>query len=354
MKLFAASVSVIIYGSIAFAGDMPANLKPLATTAIETDESARKINSAAAIKQANAPRMAAAATTSATLIGSEIALFESLRSNNYGSGTCQNARFYFDGPISPISYRTGDATTISIMAAVAAVVGPVHNQQLTGMITGSGPAASISRLSSPNQCIPSYVSVFSNDPNSFEWAEWLYGMFFNVGTQRAYAAVYNEFHGEDGYSTSQGWYSADGLAISDNKGRTFQDIAPAPNHVIARPTFLFTPGDPARPVGYGGITSIVLSPKDNYFYAVSAYISQDYSVVNYCLLRTNNLDDPMSWRAWDGTGFVGSFIPEAMIAPPAWRCRLVSFTWGGITTSKNLLALAGAPMVRIPIRCPTT
>ena len=175
MKLFAASVSVIIYGSIAFAGDMPANLKPLATTAIETDESARKINSAAAIKQANAPRMAAAATTSATLIGSEIALFESLRSNNYGSGTCQNARFYFDGPISPISYRTGDATTISIMAAVAAVVGPVHNQQLTGMITGSGPAASISRLSSPNQCIPSYVSVFSNDPNSFEWAEWLTG-----------------------------------------------------------------------------------------------------------------------------------------------------------------------------------
>jgi len=238
------------------------------------------------------------------LVGNYIPLFDVLTSHNYGTGTCSNANFWFDGPISPVSYKTGSTTTVSILGALSS-----YNQQVVGTITGSGSTASITAVHSPNACIPSYVSVFDNSLTSFQWGEWLYGTFFNAGTNKMYSTIYNEFYGPNGYTNHQGWYSADGLAISTNFGRTFSHIALAPNHVIARPTFLFTPGDPNQQIGYGGMTSILLSPKDNYFYSLTSFTNADHTFSANCLMRTDNLDDPTSWRVWNGIKFADSFYP---------------------------------------------
>ena len=251
---------------------------------------------------AEKPTSISAATASVTLVGSYISLFTV--PNDYASNSCSGTRkIWFDGPISPVSYKATPSSTptVSVLGALSGT-----NQQIVGAITSGG---AISHLFSPNACVPSYTSVFSNDVNSFEWGEWLYGTFFNAATKKMYSTMYNEFYGPNGYTTHQGWYSADGLAISTNFGKTFFKIAPAPAHVIARPTFLFRPGDTNRQIGYGGVTSIVLSPKDNYFYAFTGFTAADYSFSANCLMRTNNLDDPTSWRVWNGSGFNGAFFP---------------------------------------------
>jgi hypothetical protein len=202
---------------------------------------------------------------------------------------------------------------VSVIGALA-----LYNQQVVGTITGSGSTASISSLASPNGCIPSFVSAFSNDSTSFTWGEWLYGTFFNAATKKMYSTIYNEFYGPNGYTNHQGWYSADGLAISNDFGRTFSRIATPPYHVIARPTFLFSPGDPNNQTGYGGVSDIVLSPKDNYFYAFTSFSNPAPLYGGNCLMRTDNLDDPTSWRVWDGNGFNGSFFPPNQA--PGYDC----------------------------------
>jgi hypothetical protein len=266
------------------------------------------------------------ADTSVSLVGDPITLFNVSKLNNYPGMCYGHPKFYFDGPLSPVSYQTGSSTTISAIAAIAD-----SNQQLVGTITGSGSTASISTpLVSPNQCYPSFFGAFSNESDSFTWGEWLYGTFFNAATKTMYSNIYNEFYGPYSYGppydngTHQGWYSADGLAVSTNFGRNFDRIAPAPDHVIARPTFLFIPGDPTQQTGYGGLGSIVLSPKDNYFYAFTTFSNPPplYSGGNI-LMRTDNLDDPTSWRVWDGNGFNGSFFPPGQ--GPGYDCSTNQF-----------------------------
>ena len=64
-----------------------------------------------------------------------------------------------------------------------------------------------------------------------------------------------------------------------------------------------------------------------YFYAMpyaEAYGAQEIGV---CVMRTRNLADPDSWRAWDGTGFNRRFInPYVDPRPPAQHvCEPVAF-----------------------------
>ena len=64
-------------------------------------------------------------------------------------------------------------------------------------------------------------------------------------------------------------------------------------------------------------TTLVLSPKDNRFYAFEKFSNIAHTIDNApYLMRTDNLDNPQSWRIWDGTGFNASFYPPN--SPPGW------------------------------------
>lgn len=272
---------------------------------------------------------------SVSLIGPYIALYDIPKD----SSGCDSHNIWMDGAISPVSYKnppTSSTVTINIMATLSK-----YSQPLLGTINPNG---TITALYQPSGCAaPSFVSAFSINSNSFTWGEWLYGMFFNAPLHKTYATIYNEFYGPNGYNlvNKPGWYSADGLATSTNYGVTFSRLAtkgPPPNHVIARPTFTYAPAPSPVPTplppqtGYGGISSIVLSPKDNYFYGIPHWAPQYGSTDTgrFILMRTANLDDPSSWRVWSGgTTFSGSFwsgaTPVGYDPPSSTRIPITVF-----------------------------
>jgi hypothetical protein len=54
--------------------------------------------------------------------------------------------------------------------------------------------------------------------------------------------------------------------------------------------------------GYRTPSNIVLGP-DGYYYALFEHLDWSSDVSGSCVMRTDALSDPASWRAWNGIGF---------------------------------------------------
>ncbi len=67
----------------------------------------------------------------------------------------------------------------------------------------------------------------------------------------------------------------------------------------------YTPDTAA--VGLFSPSNIVRGPED-YFYALAKVGANLTGRQTVCLMRTDNLDDPSSWRFWDGKEFDGVFV----------------------------------------------
>ncbi len=123
-------------------------------------------------------------------------------------------------------------------------------------------------------------------------------------------------------------------AVSTDGGRTFTQPAP-PGQLIATPPYQYDP-DWMRSLWQP--SNIVLNPGDGYYYAL---IQRDehsgsgsVNVQGMCLMRTQALDDPASWRAWDGGGFNLAFVNPYLdpgLDPSAQTCALVSPELGALT-----------------------
>jgi hypothetical protein len=93
-------------------------------------------------------------------------------------------------------------------------------------------------------------------------------------------------------------------AVSTDGGRSFTQ-PPSPDNLIAAPPAPYTPD--AGSFAMWQPSNIVLNPHDGYYYAMVARIHAPYEqgghVNSACVMRTQSLDDPATWRAWDGEGF---------------------------------------------------
>jgi hypothetical protein len=160
---------------------------------------------------------------------------------------------------------------------------------------------------------PQLRSDFDPDPSQFNDSE-LIGSTYTLDGQRIYAIVHNEYRGDthgaarpDQCETGERLRCLDTsftLAVSDDAGATFSDIAPAPNHLIA--TFPSQYDDDGVPSGIRQPSTVIKGP-DDYFYLhgnISAVPDQRQWI---CAMRTKDLDDPASWRYWDGNDYVGEF-----------------------------------------------
>jgi hypothetical protein len=58
-------------------------------------------------------------------------------------------------------------------------------------------------------------------------------------------------------------------------------------------------------VGYFNPTNII--ERDGFYYALFGASAYGAQKAGKCLVRTDRLDDPASWRAWDGSGFTVRF-----------------------------------------------
>jgi hypothetical protein len=162
-------------------------------------------------------------------------------------------------------------------------------------------------------------SDFNPDPSKFNDSEWLAAPYTEDGNT-IYAIVHNEYRG-DTHNTARPNQcpSGDRLTcldtsvtevISTDRGASFHDILEPPNHMVA--TMPYTFNDQGVPSGLRQPSNII-QDKDGYFYVytnISDYPEDpaDFPPQWVCVMRTDDLSDPASWRFWDGEGFNGQFV----------------------------------------------
>ena len=138
--------------------------------------------------------------------------------------------------------------------------------------------------------------------------DWMSG-FYTTDGQEVFALNHAEYHGHEhpGYCGEQFArcrYNAVTLSRSTNGGELYVRPNP-PSHLVAAMPYRYVPGDGR----YGFFTPSNIIEKDGWFYNM-VLVSATYEAQRggVCLMRTQDLADPKSWRAWDGTGFNVRFI----------------------------------------------
>jgi hypothetical protein len=175
-------------------------------------------------------------------------------------------------------------------------------------------------------CAQPHRSALDPRPESYENNEWLWSP-YRVGASW-HVLIHNEFHDPTSINCRPEylcWYNSITYAVSTDSAYSFVKPSP-PAHVVAPAPRVWTP--PETPVqqwhvdGYHEPTNIVLGP-DGYYYALMrlkrVWPPTGIDLRGVCAMRTKTLNDPASWRAWDGNGFnlalespyvAGSEVPE--------------------------------------------
>jgi hypothetical protein len=165
------------------------------------------------------------------------------------------------------------------------------------------------------------------DPSMYDDREWVASPYTLDGTT-VYALLHNEYLGSQhpGQCSTQFpncWMNSITLASSTNGGMTYTHVA-APNHLVGSVPYVYTKDVPSY--GYSSPSNIVKRP-DGYYYALVHAEAYQAQPPGACLMRTNNLADPKSWRAWDGSSFSVQFIdPYRSSLPPSQHiCQPVGY-----------------------------
>jgi hypothetical protein len=154
------------------------------------------------------------------------------------------------------------------------------------------------------------ASDMDADPSEYNDKEWISAVYTLDGVN-IHALVHNEFQGNThpGMCPSGNyfdcWYNSITYASSMDMGLTYTH-AQAPQHRVANVPYKYVAGD--GPYGIFGGSNIIRNRKDGYYYMLlhlEAYGEQDWGVG---VIRTQTLEDPESWRCWDGEGFNATFI----------------------------------------------
>ena len=201
-----------------------------------------------------------------------------------------------------------------------------------------------------------YRSQEDPEPSHFSDRDWLTST-FSIDGRRVMALMHSEY---DPWSFSQNrcpfkgtreqvncWWVSITYALSNDGGYTFTRPPPAQSVVAAAP-MVWNPQNRAGPMGYRGPTNIL--QVGNYYYAMInsfKFLNQAYGP---CMMRTTNLLDPKSWRAWNGSSFSVQFVnpyQEHVASPEAHTCTSVMA--GEVnamaidTATGRYLAIADAP-----------
>jgi hypothetical protein len=170
-----------------------------------------------------------------------------------------------------------------------------------------------------------------SDPSQYDDRNgWLTGHYTADG-QTIYALVHSEYHGirHPGWCQGEPFikcrYNSATFAKSTDGGATFQH-APGAAALVAALPYRYVPGDGRY--GYFAPSNIV---QWNGWYYSLLLVSSQYREqrAGTCVMRTQNLDDPKSWRAWDGDGYNVRFVDPYRESPePTGRhvCEPVSPT----------------------------
>ena len=194
-------------------------------------------------------------------------------------------------------------------------------------------------------CEPALISADKRTPESYENWEWLWAVYREGDKWHAF--VHNEFHDTISASCRIGdpspsnhcTYNSVTYAVSTDGGQTFTKpnapahvVAPAPNAWVPPPVY------PSEGIaeGYFAPSSIVRGP-DGYYYSLIYSIpdKSNMSATGICAIRSDRLDDPTSWRAWDGSGFNFRLTSPYATGASATVCTYLPITIGNESLSYN-------------------
>jgi hypothetical protein len=162
---------------------------------------------------------------------------------------------------------------------------------------------SLNRLEHP--CDVILRSGMSPDPAAYDDREWLAATYTRDGGT-VYALVHDEYQGDKHRGRCQTgsylrcWYNAITFSRSTDGGASFTQPA-APGALVASVPYRYKPDQ-----GFYGIfepSNIVRDERDGYYYVMVHAQRYKRQQQGTCLMRTRRLDQPGSWRAWDGDGW---------------------------------------------------
>jgi len=156
-----------------------------------------------------------------------------------------------------------------------------------------------------HDCAVIMPSHYDPDPAKFNDREWIHSTYTPDG-KKVFALVHDEYQGNthpgrcpsDEYFEC--WYNAVTLAVSTDGGASFEHAHP-PAHLVAAIPYRYEPD--SGPTGIFQPSNIVRNATDGYYYALLRTQRYRAQFQGTCVMRTADLADPKSWRAWDGSGF---------------------------------------------------
>ncbi|WP_434621791.1 hypothetical protein [Azospirillum sp. B2RO_4] len=184
----------------------------------------------------------------------------------------------------------------------------------------------------PN-CAVIFQGHGQDDPRLHDDRSWISSFYTPDGTT-VFALVSNEFHAQKRPALCPSgqymrcWRNSITAAVSTDGGASFRLSAAPPNHTVATLPYPYG-GDVGQRTGYFAPSNIVRNGDHWYaFLWAERFGAQKRGA---CLMRTDNLADPHSWRGWDGKSFSVSFVRDDQIgdgrakdAPESHLCAPVA------------------------------
>ncbi len=167
-------------------------------------------------------------------------------------------------------------------------------------------------------CKPFLISGDKWDLTAYDHQEWITSVYTEDG-KTIHALVHNEYHDPHSPTCKPGntqpsnpcWYNFISSAFSTDGGYTFTQLS-SPDHLVAFPPHKWDPdvmttigkSGPPGPYGYMEPSNIIKG-KDGYYYNMFFAILSptNKAQTGVCIMRTNNIADPSSWKLWNGFDF---------------------------------------------------
>jgi hypothetical protein len=152
-------------------------------------------------------------------------------------------------------------------------------------------------------------SDLENPPERYADHQWLAAP-FTLDGKVIYGLVHNEFNGHTrpdlcpSRNYGRCWANSITLITSKDGGETYEERTP-PAHLVAALPYEYV-GDIGFPIGYFQPSNIVAL--DGYYYVLIRATQYRDQANGICLMRTRDLGDPSSWRAWNGFDFSVRFV----------------------------------------------
>jgi hypothetical protein len=182
-------------------------------------------------------------------------------------------------------------------------------------------------LNTTRNCTIVWNSTESSDPAIYATNDGFLDAVHSFGNGTVVALLHDEYPGMN-YNNCNikpfvwpgCWTVSMSLAVSQDWGRSWAHSAPPPANLVAAVPYVYQPTGHVI-YGWGDSGGITPHPSDGFFYvALNNRMAVGLQSNDTCVMRSNSLLDPRSWRTWNGSAFSVPFTSAYTLPPGDARC----------------------------------